>query len=565
MKSSVGPTDSLESILQELREYRAIFEVSGSSIVIIDEDTTINRANAEFFDLLGYASDEIVGKQRVPELCVLEDRDRLYDYHRLRRRAPDTAPRNYEVRFVHKNGSFVDAYVTAGIIPDTGETVLALVDISERKKAEQKSREANAYLENLLKYANGPIIVWDPNYKITRVNRAFERLTGLKSDEVLGLSLDLIFPKDKRDESMVLVRRAASKARWEALELDVAHVDGTVRTVLWSASAILADGITRIVTIAQGQDITDRKIAEEAFRETNAYLENLFNYANAPIIVWDPDYKIVRFNQAFERLTGYTSNEVLGKSLEILFPRENKRDSMDLIHRTASGERWEAVEIAIAHVDGSIRTVLWNSAAICGVSGTNIVATIAQGQDITERKKAEEALQKSHEELEARVQERTAELQTLNQALRVEIEERKRAEEIISRQAQEILEVSTPVIQIWQGIVSVPLIGTLDSGRTQQLMEQLLQKIVETSSFIALIDVTGVPTIDSKTARYLIETIKAVHLLGAEVVLTGIRPEIARTLVQLGIDLSNVNTRSSFSAGLLFAFNLLQLQVLPRA
>lgn len=166
--------------------------------------------------------------------------------------------------------------------------------------------------------------------------------------------------------------------------------------------------------------------------------------------------------------------------------------------------------------------------------------------------------------MELRVQERTSDLEKLNETLRAEIEERKRAEEIISRQAQEILEVSTPVIQIWDGIVTVPLIGTLDSRRTQQLMEQLLQKIVKTGSLVALIDVTGVPTIDTKTAQYLIETISAVRLLGTEVVLTGIRPEIARTLVQLGTDLSNVNTRSSFSAGLLFALNLLKLEVVKQ-
>jgi rsbT co-antagonist protein RsbR len=170
-------------------------------------------------------------------------------------------------------------------------------------------------------------------------------------------------------------------------------------------------------------------------------------------------------------------------------------------------------------------------------------------------------LRKSYEELDARVKERTAELEKLNQALRVEIEERKQAEEIISRQTQEIIEVSTPVIQIWEGIVSVPLIGTLDSMRAQQLMEQLLEKIVETGSSVALLDVTGVPAIDSKTARHLLETISAVRLLGAEVVLTGIRPAIARTLAQLGVDLSNVNTRSSFSAGLLHALTLLKLRV----
>jgi|GEM_PF-1546829 len=314
-------------------------------------------------------------------------------------------------------------------------------------------------------------------------------------------------------------------------------------------------------TAELNQELAQRLQAEEAFRETNAYLENLINYANAPIIVWDPDYNIIRFNHAFERLTGYVADEVIGKSLEILFPDDRREESMALIRRTASGERWEVVEIAIAHVDGSVRTVLWNSATLFRDDGVTVEATIAQGQDITERKKAEEDLLKSHEELESRVQQRTADLEKLNETLRAEIEDRKRAEEIISRQAQEILEVSTPVIQIWEGIVTVPLIGTLDSRRTQQLMEQLLHKIVETSSQVALIDVTGVPTIDSRTAQYLIETISAVHLLGAEVVLTGIRPEIARTLVQLGTDLSNVNTRSSFSAGLIFAFNLLKLEV----
>ena len=182
-----------------------------------------------------------------------------------------------------------------------------------------------------------------------------------------------------------------------------------------------------------------------------------------------------------------------------------------------------------------------------------------------ERKQAKEALQKLNEELELRVRERTAELESLNQALREEIAERRRAEEIISRQAQEILEVATPVLQIWEGIVSVPLIGTLDSMRTEQLMEQLLQKIVDTSSSVALIDVTGVPAIDSKTARHLIETISAVRLLGTEVVLTGIRPAIARTLVQLGIDLSKVKTRSSFSSGLHFALTLLKLQVISQS
>jgi len=108
------------------------------------------------------------------------------------------------------------------------------------------------------------------------------------------------------------------------------------------------------------------------------------------------------------------------------------------------------------------------------------------------------------------------------------------------------------------------LIGTLDSQRTEQFMERLLHRIVETNSPVALVDITGVPTIDTQTGQHLIETVTAVRMLGAQVVLTGVRPALAQTLVHLGIDLSNVITRSSMSAGLRVALDILNLQVVSK-
>jgi len=133
--------------------------------------------------------------------------------------------------------------------------------------------------------------------------------------------------------------------------------------------------------------------------------------------------------------------------------------------------------------------------------------------------------------------------------------ERKRLQATLARQAEEILEISTPTMEVWEGIVVSPLIGTLDSDRTQRFMEDLLQAVVDTGSEIALVDITGVPTIDTLTAQHLIETVEAVRLLGAKVILTGVRPSIAQTLVHLGIDLSDVITRSSLAAGLRVAFD----------
>jgi|GEM_PF-76625 len=151
---------------------------------------------------------------------------------------------------------------------------------------------------------------------------------------------------------------------------------------------------------AKGGNRIDKKreLAEVSLRESNEYLENLFNYANAPIIVWDMSSRITRFNPAFEKLTGRKAEEVIGRSIDILFPLDSVVNSMVLINKALSGERLEIVEINIQHVDGSIRTVLWNSAPVLGEDGKTITEIIAQGQDITERKLAEEAIAASENE-----------------------------------------------------------------------------------------------------------------------------------------------------------------------
>jgi len=137
----------------------------------------------------------------------------------------------------------------------------------------------------------------------------------------------------------------------------------------------------------------------------------------------------------------------------------------------------------------------------------------------------------------------------------------KSREDVILRQTDEISEISTPVIQVWDGILALPIIGTLDSSRTQVVMENLLQKIVETGSLIAILDISGVPAVDSLVAQHLIKTVSATRLMGAECIISGIRPEIAQTVVHLGIDLTTVVTKSSLASALKAAFTMLKLQV----
>jgi len=134
-------------------------------------------------------------------------------------------------------------------------------------------------------------------------------------------------------------------------------------------------------------------------------------------------------------------------------------------------------------------------------------------------------------------------------------------EEVILRQTDEIAEISTPVIRLWEGILALPIIGTLDSSRTQIIMESLLNEIVSTGSSIAILDISGVPAVDSLVAQHLIKTVSATRLMGAECIISGIRPEIAQTIVHLGIDLSGIITKATLASALRYAFNNMNLQV----
>ena len=134
-------------------------------------------------------------------------------------------------------------------------------------------------------------------------------------------------------------------------------------------------------------------------------------------------------------------------------------------------------------------------------------------------------------------------------------------EEVIVRQQQELMELSTPVVTLWQGILALPVIGTLDSARTQVVMESLLQRVVESGASIAIIDITGVPTVDTVTAQHLLKTVAAARLMGADCIISGIRPQIAQTIVHLGVELGSVVTKATLADAFAVALKRLGLAV----
>jgi PAS domain S-box-containing protein len=269
-----------------------------------------------------------------------------------------------------------------------------------------------------------------------------------------------------------------------------------------------------------------RKRTQKELQAASSYARSLIEASLDPLVTIGADGKIMDVNKATEQVTGVSRQRLIGTDFSNYFTEPEKaREGYKKVFSEGSVTDYP---LTIRHTSGRTIDVLYNAAVYKDEAG-KVQGVFAAARDITERKKAEEALAKQTE--------------------------------IIQRQAQEILEISTPVMQVWEGVLVAPLIGTLDSQRTQQFMERLLQHIVETNSPMALVDVTGVPTIDTQTAQHLIDTISAVRLLGAQVILTGIRPAIAQTLVHLGVDLSGITTRSSLSGGLLVAMDSLGLQV----
>jgi rsbT co-antagonist protein RsbR len=204
-----------------------------------------------------------------------------------------------------------------------------------------------------------------------------------------------------------------------------------------------------------------------------------------------------------------------------------------------AGERWDDVRSALA--------TLSRNRAVAGFTPSQTATFV-----FSLKKPLFDALRRSFSDDARRLNEETwLASSVLDKLGLVTVEAyQKGREQVISRQQQELLDLSTPVIKLWDGIVAVPLIGTLDSERTQVLMESLLEAIVENEATVAIIDITGVPTVDTLVAQHLLKAVAAARLMGAECIISGIRPQIAQTIVHLGVDLGDVVTKATLADAL---------------
>ncbi|MDD1674044.1 MAG: ATP-binding protein [Methanomicrobiales archaeon] len=262
---------------------------------------------------------------------------------------------------------------------------------TELTRLAQELRENEAKYLDLFENAPDGYLVTDPSGMITEANQTISQLLRDNPKSLAGRNFS----------AFIIAENGTLPAKLEDL-VRGNRINSWVTAVQPTEGELISVRINIIPVRGSRGSVeslrwTVRDVREET--TTSQYLENLITIANAPIIVWDPQFRITRFNHAFERLTGRAADAVIGKPLEILFPSSFKTDCMDLFRRTVGGERWEGVEIPIQHVDGEVKTVLWNSATLYGADGVTVSSVIAQGQDITERKHIADALNHTVAEL----------------------------------------------------------------------------------------------------------------------------------------------------------------------
>ncbi|HYZ00267.1 MAG TPA: PAS domain S-box protein [Candidatus Binatia bacterium] len=262
--------------------------------------------------------------------------------------------------------------------------------------------------------------------------------------------------------------------------------------------------------------MTDDQDPSERLRDLEAMLDAITDYE---VIKLDVRGNVATWNRGAEAITGYRADEVIGQPVSIFYTDEDRSGGM------LEQELRTARETGRFEYDGwRVRKGgerYWASVALAPIrdEAGNVSGYVKVARDITERRDNEQRLR---------------------------------------RQSEEILELSTPVIQVWDKVLALPIIGTLDSGRAARLTEGLLQRISESQAEVVILDVSGVPTIDTQVAQHLLRTVQAATLMGAESILSGVRPETAQSIVQLGVELGDLRARNTFRDALHLALQIVR-------
>lgn len=402
----------------------------------------------------------------------------------------------------------------------------SFTNITERKHAEQIQKEElekqlSTHQRELyraqaaLNQSGDAIYLTDSNGIIIYINRAVFTQLGYTPDELLGNTIDIIDHSYTQDDLDNILHMLAEHGT-TTFETTHRRKDGSELPVEIQTSQVHLDD--DIFSCAFVRDITERKQIEAEIAREKTFIEQALNSLQDVFYVLDTEGNIVRWNRRLKEVLGYTAEELKYMNALQFFTEE---DHPPII---------AAIQNVFTHGTTEVSSQFYTKRGVhmpYFFRGSHIVLDgqsflVGLGMDMTEQ------IQAKHE----------------REALQ---------QEIIDAQQNAIRELSTPLLPIADHILTLPLIGTIDSGRALQIMEDLLEGISIHQASVAIVDITGIRVVDTQVAQAILQTAQATRLLGAQVVLTGIQPQIAQTLVQLGADMSGIITCSTLQAGIAYA------------